>query len=165
MRRDLIDLSSDEIAARDAAKASLRYPTVSLTGLQALSIAKGFGRHCAKNNYTLWACAILPEHTHLVIARHTFKVEQMVNLLKGSATRRIIEDARHPMQAYASKDKRPPQMWASNLWKVYLDSENAIEEAIGYVLDNPVKEGKPRQSWSFVTPFAGIPKSSWTTYH
>ena len=46
-----------------------------------------------------------------------------------------------------------------------LDSEVAIEEAIHYVEDNPLKEGKPPQKWSFVTPFAGIDRSGWTTYH
>jgi REP element-mobilizing transposase RayT len=164
-RRELAELSSVELASRDAAKESLMYPAVSLSGLQALSIANGFASHCLKNNYTVWACAILPEHTHLVIARHTFKVEQMTNLLKGAATRRIIEDARHPLQSYATPGQRPPQMWATHLWKVYLDSESAIEQAIAYVRENPNKEGKPVQNWSFVTPFAGIPTGCWVTYH
>lgn len=164
-RRELAELSSVELASREAAKKSLMYPAVSLSELQALSIANGFANHCLKNNYTVWACAILPEHTHLVIARHTFKVEQMTNLLKGAATRRIIEDSRHPLQSYATPGQRPPQMWASHLWKVYLDSETAIEQAIAYVRDNPMKEGKPAQNWSFVTPFAGIPSGGWVTYH
>ncbi|MBI3467575.1 MAG: hypothetical protein HY000_31580 [Planctomycetes bacterium] len=56
-------------------------------------------------------------------------------------------------------------MWAENQWKVYLDSEEAIENAIHYVEDNPIKEGKPPQTWRFVTPFAGINRSGWTTYH
>ena len=164
-RRDVADLSLDEITARDAAKANLMYPAVSLTGEQAFSVANGFASHSSKNNYTLWACAVLPEHTHLVIARHRFKVEQMANLLKGAATRCIIDDGRHPLQSHASPGKRPPQMWASHLWKTYLDSENAIEEAIAYVRENPVKEGKPEQKWSFVTPFAGLPTGAWVTYH
>lgn len=108
---------------------------------------------------------MLPEHTHLVIARHTFKVEQMANLLKGAATRQIIEVRRHPLHSNAIPGKRPPQMWSSHVWKVYLDSENAIEEAIAYVQNNPLKEGKPKQKWSFVTPFAGIQTNSWVTFH
>jgi hypothetical protein len=28
-----------------------------------------------------------------------------------------------------------------------------VRRAILYVEDNPLKEGKPRQRWSFVTPF------------
>ena len=47
-------------------------------------------------------------------------------------------------------------MWAEQQWKVFLDDEQGIEAAIRYVEENPVKEGKPRQKWSFVTPFGGI---------
>jgi hypothetical protein len=42
--------------------------------------------------------------------------------------------------------------WSAKLWKVYLNSQD-ITRAIAYVEQNPVKEGKPRQRWSFVTPF------------
>jgi hypothetical protein len=57
-----------------------------------------------------------------------------------------------------------PTPWAERCWRVFLDSEEAIENAIHYVNDNPVKEGKPLQTWSFVTPFAGIATGGWTTY-
>ena len=58
-----------------------------------------------------------------------------------------------------------PSIWSGGQWKGYLDSEEAIENAIRYVEENPVKEGMARQNWSFVTPFAGIDQSGWTTYH
>ncbi|TWU45841.1 hypothetical protein Q31b_10170 [Novipirellula aureliae] len=164
-RREIEELTPQEIVDRNAARASLAYPAVSVSGEQALSIANGFAKHCVKNNYTIWACAILPEHTHMVIARHTFKVEQMANLLKGAATRRIIADDRHPLQSFAKPGSRPPQMWATHLWKTFLDSEPAIEEAIAYVWDNPMKEDKPKQTWKFVTPFAGLGVGGWVTYH
>ena len=55
-------------------------------------------------------------------------------------------------------------MWAAHEWKQYLDNEESIDEAIRYVEENSEKEGKPRQAWSFVTPFAGINTAGWTTY-
>lgn len=163
-RRRLDELTADELARREAAKRSLRYPAVSLTGHQALTVAKGFARQCDVSDFTIWAASIMPEHTHLVIARHTYGVEQMVNLLKGAATRRCIESGCHPLADWARPGKRPPRMWAEHEWKVFLDSEAAIEEAINYVEQNPVKESFPVQHWSFVTPFSGIP-TAWTTYH
>jgi hypothetical protein len=48
---------------------------------------------------------------------------------------------------------------------VFLDSEEALETAIRYVEDNPLKEGKRRQKWSFVKPFCGIDRGGWVTYH
>jgi hypothetical protein len=56
-------------------------------------------------------------------------------------------------------------MWAERQWKEYLDTEEAIEAAAQYVEDNPVREGKPAQKWSFVAPFSGISKTGWVTYH
>ena len=38
-------------------------------------------------------------------------------------------------------------------WKVFLDSPEDIYHAVGYVEDNPEKEGKRRQRWPFVIPY------------
>ena len=143
---------------------STNYPPVQFSGPQARSIARGFANACRSSDYTIWACAILPEHTHLVIARHRYKIEQVANLLKGAATRQIVMDDLHPLHRYAQAGKRPPRMWAEDQWNGFLDSETEIDDAIAYVNANPEREGKPAQDWSFVTPFAGLPKG-WVTYH
>ena len=49
------------------------------------------------------------------------------------------------------KDKRP--VWGEYGWNVFLDSEQDVRRAIQYVEQNPPKEHKPRQRWSFVVPF------------
>ena len=46
-----------------------------------------------------------------------------------------------------------PSPWARNCWKVFLDSAADVERAMRYVENNPIKEGKRPQRWSFVTPF------------
>ena len=72
-------------------------------------------------------------------------MEQIANLLKGAATRQLIDEDRHPLAEYAEAGERPPRAWASRGWKVYLDcSELAIDEAIAYVERIP-KEGKRPQ--------------------
>ncbi len=142
---------------------SLKYPPVCFTGLQARAIGESFASTVEKNGYTIWACAILPEHTHLVIARHHYKVEQVANLLKGGSTASLIADGLHPLASYAKPNERPPRMWSEHQWKVYLDTEEAIDNAIAYVNENPTKEGKPAQHWSFVTPFTGL-DTGWVTY-
>jgi REP element-mobilizing transposase RayT len=162
-QRSLVQLSSQEIAQRDAQRKELLYPPVALKGIQALSVAKGFKAQAVKCGYAIWACAILPEHTHLVIARHRYKVEQIANLLKGAATSQLIKDDMHPLAFYVHSGERPPGMWARRQWKVYLDTDHAIENAIAYVVENPIKEGKPRQNWSWITPYAGL-EAGWTTY-
>jgi REP element-mobilizing transposase RayT len=152
-------------AWRAEAQKALRYPPVILSGKQAQSVGHGFASSVRKSRYCLWACSILPEHVHLVIARHNYEVEQIANLLKGEATKELKKAARHPQARFVRADGKVPSMWAERQWKVYLDSEEAIEAAVRYVEENPVKEGKPRQKWSFLTPSGGIDKGGWLIYH
>lgn len=162
-QRTLSQLSDEELAHREAAQKALHYPAVSLNGHQALSIANGFKAKAADSKYEILACSILPEHTHLVIARHRYKIEQVANLLKGAATRQLVEDEIHPLANYAAADGKPPHVWAKNQWKAYLDSEEAIGNAIAYVIENPLKEGKKRQDWNWLSPYRGLDKG-WSTY-
>jgi REP element-mobilizing transposase RayT len=150
---------------RSAAERALRYPPIVLTGIQARAVGTGFGHGVRKSRFTIWACSILPEHVHLVVARHTYPIEVVTNLLKGEATKSLKRESQHPQTSHADGRGKTPSMWAEGQWKVFLDSEDAIESAIRYVEENPVKEGKPAQKWSFVTPFAGIDRGGWTTYH
>ena len=164
-RKTFDELTPEEIGLRERVKQSLRYPAVCLNGIQAAAVGRGFATKIAISNYTVWACAILPEHTHLVVARHSYKIEIIANMLKGAATRELKHKGLHPFGEFENADRKTPPMWAAQQWKVYLDNETAIDESIHYVETNPVKEGKPPQSWSFVTPFRGLPKGGHTTYH
>lgn len=164
-RKKLDELTEKEIQLREAAKQALKFPPVSLTGVQAAGIARGFATKISISNYTVWACSILPDHTHLVIARYSYRVEKIANLLKGAATRELKENDLHPLKQFGNANEKVPPMWAAQQWKVYLDNESAIDEAIHYVESNPMKEGKPRQNWSFVKPFNGLSKAGQTTYH
>src|SRR6476620_1536289 len=55
---------------RLAAKQALDRPPVIFTGIQARAIARGFGVCIEKTKATVWACAVMPDHAHLVVARH-----------------------------------------------------------------------------------------------
>jgi len=106
-RKELDQLTASELQQREDAKRTLLYPPVSIDGKQALSIANGFATKANNSNYTIWACSILPEHTHLVVARHTYKVEQIANLLKGASTSQIIADKRIiAIQDFCIRDSR-----------------------------------------------------------
>ena len=132
--------------------------------MQARAVGNGFANSVRKSRFTIWACSILPDHVHLIIARHRFKIEQIVNLLKGEATKELVAKELHPLAEFALPNERPHSPWADRKWKVFLDSEEAIDDAIRYVEENPMKEGLPRQEWSFVQPFEGL-GSGWVTYH
>lgn len=150
------------LAARDhdrrvrlAAKQALKYPAVEFTDPQILAVAAGFARYFDRTHLPVWACAILPDHVHLVIGRPSYKVEKLVVQIKGDATQELIREGIHPMSDWCdSRTGRHPKCFARGEWKVFLDPED-IPRAIGYVERNPVKEGREAQRWSFVTPYAG----------
>lgn len=127
-RRD-IDTRQWE-AWRAAAVATLKFPPVQLTGHQARAVATGLANGVRKSRLTVWACSILPQHVHLVIARHRYKVEQVCNLLKGEATKQVKIERLHPQAAFVDANGRLPSLWAEHQWKVYLDTEEAIDCAI-----------------------------------
>jgi len=141
-----------DVAARRAAKAALRYSEVHFSGAQARAVGRGFAEFARKAGLSVWACSILPQHVHMVVARHTYEVEQAATLLKGEATRRLVHEGLHPLAAFQGDDKRPPSPWSRGEWKVFLDSPADVRRAIEYVEANPEREGLPRQRWSFVKP-------------
>jgi REP element-mobilizing transposase RayT len=132
-------------ARRLVAKSALRFPPVEISGVQARAIVEGFAVALAEADYQIHACAVLPDHVHLVIGWHPRNIRQIVGHLKAKATRRL-------KQAGLWNDRERP-IWGAHGWNVYLDSFEAVRRAIRYVERNPLKEGKRLQRWSIVTPF------------
>jgi REP element-mobilizing transposase RayT len=138
---------------RKEAKSALRYPPVHFNGAQARAIARGFESYIERSSLVVWACAILPEHVHVVIARHRHRAEYIVNQMKGAATRSLNAENIHPLSEHRTTSDRVPKMWARGQWIVYLNTGTDIERSIRYVEQNPAREGLPPQDWWFVQPF------------
>ncbi len=138
-------------AARRLAKDALQYPPVQFTGQQARVIAKGFSHAIQEYAYRVHACAILPDHVHLVVARHTRTIEQIRDHLKSRATRELNTQGLHPLAQHPGT----PSPWARKGWHVFLDSAEDIARAIAYVEANPTKAGLRAQRWRFVVPYGG----------
>jgi len=136
------------------AKKALKRPPVVLTGLQARAVGIGFSNYCKKSGLAIWACAILPDHVHVVVGRPPMKIEQCVIQLKGAATETLIAAELHPFQGLVDRTGRTPRCFVQGQWKVFLDYPD-VPRAIRYVEENPLKEGKPRQEWSFVVGYGG----------
>ncbi|MBL7140163.1 MAG: transposase, partial [Planctomycetes bacterium] len=128
------------------AKSALKHPPVAFTGEQAVATGRGFARAARESGYAVHACAILPEHVHMVLGQNPRSIGRIVGHFKGRATQRLVADGLWP-------DAEQP-VWGKNSWKVFLDSPEDVHRAVAYVEANPEKEGKPRQRWSFVRPFS-----------
>jgi len=119
--------------------ATLKYAPVKFTGEQARTIGQAF----AASPYIIHACAVLQEHVHLVISHTPRHIRSVIGDLKSAATRALREQGWF-------RDHTP---WSDHGWNVFLNTATAVERAIKYVENNPVREGKRPQRWRCITPF------------
>jgi REP element-mobilizing transposase RayT len=134
-----------DVALRNRAKQALAYPEVVFNGKQALAVGNGFRGAIEEAEYSIFACSILPQHVHLVIGPHSRNIDRIVAHLKSRATQQLNAQGLHPLAAHRQKDGTTPSPWCRNCWKVFVFSEQHLRDAIEYVRNNPLKEGKPRQ--------------------
>ena len=126
----------------------LKHPLLEFGKQEILSIGEAFCETVAEQQYTCFACAVMPDHVHLVIRKHKHKAEQMVENLQEASRERLrscgLRAADHPV-------------WGGPGWTVFLDRPEAVLRAIRYVEENPVKWKLPRQQWGFVKEYDGWP--------
>jgi hypothetical protein len=80
------------------------------------------------------------DHVHVLVLRSKYRIEYLVNQLKGAATA-------------ALKLKRTP--WTRGCWKVFINDEEVLRAAAEYIEANPAAAGLPPQDWAFVVPLSG----------
>jgi REP element-mobilizing transposase RayT len=98
-------------------------------------VAAGFAVAVERLGLVVYECSIMNDHVHIVVERSTYRIEYVVNQLKGAAT--------HAMGLAETP-------WTRKGWKVFLDHQDAVEAAVAYVRANPAAAGLPPQHWDFV---------------
>lgn len=130
------------------ARVVLKFPLLMLDAGQREYIAAGFAEEISRQRYTCYACAVMPDHVHLLIRKHKHQAEEMIENLQRAGRRGLLEssdiDSDHPI-------------WTPDGWKVFLDRPNAVRSVIRYIEDNPMKAKMPKQNWPFVTLYDGWP--------
>lgn len=129
----------------------LKYPPLRFNDKEIQTIAAAFGVAIAEHRYTCYACAILPDHVHLVIRKHRDKAEAMIDNLQRASRLRLVG-------ANAVDENHP--VWTEGGWKVFLDSPNSIRGRIRYVEANPIRAKLGPQRWPFVVTYDGWPRSA-----
>jgi len=103
-----------------------------------------FAEMIAQRKYTVWACAILSNHAHMVIRRHRDDALAMWDAIADAATLRL--------RSFADiADDHP--IWAARPFKVFLRTPEEVRGRIKYVERNPEKEGLPRPQFPFVQSY------------
>jgi REP element-mobilizing transposase RayT len=152
-KRSLARLPFDP-ALRTEMRGALQYPAVRFTRRQIECIASGFAETVEQFRIILYACAILWDHVHIVVARQNQSIESVARILKSAATRRLTSEGLHPLSRFADSSGRAPMPWAKAGWERYLDRGVEIVETSKYVNRNPEKHGLPAQQWEFVKPYS-----------
>jgi REP element-mobilizing transposase RayT len=132
------------------AAASLAQPLLEFTESEINIIAEAFASVIRDCKYTCYACAIMPEHVHILIRKHKHLAEEMILNFQRASHLRIHE--------LKSRDENQ-RSWASGGgWKVFLDHPDDVRRTIAYIDENPLKIGLSKQNWAFVTtPYDGWP--------
>jgi REP element-mobilizing transposase RayT len=127
----------------------LMHPRLSFDEQGRDRVASGFAEVVAAERYTCYACAIMPDHVHMLLRKHKHPSEQMIENLKDHTLRQLRDSGwcsgTHPV-------------WSGGGgWKVFLDHPEDIRRTIIYIKNNPRPVGLPQQQWAFVTAYDDWP--------
>jgi REP element-mobilizing transposase RayT len=128
------------------ARETLTFPLITFDDAQVAVIAGSFARVIRQTPYTCYACAIMPDHIHVLIRKHRDKAEEMIAHLQDASKQSLrkegVVSATHPV-------------WGGPGWKVFLNSASDVYRTIEYIRRNPIPLRKPVQEWDFVQPYDG----------
>jgi REP element-mobilizing transposase RayT len=126
----------------------LKYPLLTLAPSQFPVVAAALADVIFQRRYTCYACAVLPDHVHMVIRKHRDKGEDMIEHLQQASRMRLQESG------HGSADH---PIWTQGGWYGFLDRPQAVRVRIRYIEQNPSKAGLPAQRWPFVKDYDGWP--------
>jgi len=127
----------------------LKHPLLKVDEAARQVVGDAFGDVIRREKYTCYACAVMPDHVHVLIRKHKHQAEEMADLLKTHSRLRLCESGH-----------RPPDhpTWSGGcVWHVFLDHPDEVRRTIRYIERNPLPLGLPIHRWPFVTDYDGWP--------
>jgi REP element-mobilizing transposase RayT len=127
----------------------LAHPLLTFDEPARQEIAEAFQEVIIEQRYTCYACAIMPDHIHILMRKHKHQAEEMMELLRQVSRERLI--------ATNKRAVTHPTWTAGGGWKVFLEHPEEVRCTIGYIEKNPLPLGLSAQRWPFVTRYDGWP--------
>jgi REP element-mobilizing transposase RayT len=145
--RKVVQPSSAELRQfYDQARDILKHPLLTFENQDVELIAASFAEVIEQRRYTCYACAVMPDHVHMLIRKHRDHAEDMIANLQRESARKLIvagrREASHPV-------------WGGPGWKVFLYTGDDMRRIVEYIRQNPIKAGLSAQKWNFVKEYDG----------
>jgi REP element-mobilizing transposase RayT len=112
-------------------------------------IAEAFRTVIDEQRYTCYACALMPDHVHVLIRKHRHQAEEMMDHHREASRQRLCATGHRPPDH--------PTWTGGGGWKVFLEHPDEVRRTIRYIEKNPEPLRLPRQVWPFVKPYDGWP--------
>ncbi len=136
----------------EQAKHVLKYELITLSPAAFAVIGEAFAETIKTQQYTCYACAVMPDHVHILVRKHKHTAEQMIeNLKSASRLSKMRLGVRLSNTGLFPTDH--PFWTGGRGWKVFLDHPGEVERTIGYIDSNPMQMRMPRQTWPFITAY------------
>lgn len=126
----------------------LYYPLLTFDQSDIEVISAAFAEIIAERKYTCYACAIMPDHVHILIRKHRDLAEEMMEHLQ--------DRSRAHYRAAGKCDSGHP-IWTEGGWRRFLSTPDEVRSVIRYIERNPLEIGCPRQRRGFVNQYDGWP--------
>ncbi len=126
----------------------LRHELMTMNETQRDEVAAALGDVVAEQRYTVYACAVMSDHVHMVIRKHKHPAEDMIAHFQEASRSRLRAERHRPMDH---------PVWGGCGYKVFLDHPEDVHRTIKYVEDNPIKGRLPKQQWAFVKHYDNWP--------
>jgi REP element-mobilizing transposase RayT len=139
---------SELLAFFSNAKDRLAFEVCEFRPREIACIAEAFARTIESCKYTCYACAIMPDHIHLIIRKHKHTVEEMIANLQRESHIALRDAGLFPMDH---------PIWGGPGWSVFLDDPDDVWRTIRYIENNPLEIGLPKQVYPFVKAYDNWP--------
>jgi hypothetical protein len=143
--RKVVQPSSTELREFFAqSKDHLKFKPRIFTANEVQIIAQTFAKAIADKRWVCHACAIMPEHVHVLMGRRLDTAETMVETFQQQSRAALIDAGCFPpMHA----------VWTAGRRVIYKSSPPAMASCVEYIENNPREIGLPEQRWDYVTPY------------
>lgn len=130
-----------------AAQPLLKHELLPFTDAEINAVGEALAETICERQFTCYACAVMPDHVHMVIRKHRDTAEEMIDAFQQASARAL--------RGRGTRFGENHPVWGGPGWKVFLFTRSDIERTNRYVARNPEKARRPAQLWPFVVPYDG----------